>query len=109
MRAGRIVQVDAERDGDVAVSRLASAPIPEDLSGPLALVALPGALSLADDGDRTGEVVARGFAGDHVIVRVALDAGPTVRVPVWRGEPPHVGDRVRVSVDPDALRVVPRG
>jgi thiamine transport system ATP-binding protein len=136
MRAGRIVQVGtpdelwrrprtawvatflgvedvvtAAPDGDRLVTPFGHVDRPADLPGPHAVVALPGALTLATRGageGRTlaGEVTERGFAGDHVVLRVALDAGPTVRVPVWRGDAPHPGDRVTVAVDPTALRAV---
>ncbi len=54
-----------------------------------------------------GQVAARRFASDHIALDVVTSAGPTVRVAVWRGAGPAVGDPVRVVLDLTATRLVP--
>jgi thiamine transport system ATP-binding protein len=80
-------------------------PAPGCPSGPAEVLLLPDALALAADG-HPGDVVGRRFAGDHVVVTVALSAGPEVDLACWGGDAPQVGDAVHVTIDPDATHVV---
>ncbi len=76
----------------------------------LASAATSGAADAPDPATEVeidGRVTARRFASDHVAVEVATDAGPSVRVAVWRGAGPAVDERVRLVVDLTATRLVP--
>jgi thiamine transport system ATP-binding protein len=101
------------RDGTATsvFGRLARPDLP---TGDARLVLLPDALRLTDDlrppaGEELavrGRVRRRRFAGDHVVVQVATDAGPVVDVPVWKGVGPPVDQLVILALDPAALHPV---
>ena len=80
----------------------------DDVAGAAEVLYLPDALRLAGDG-HAGRVVSRRFAGDHVVVTVELDDGPTLDVACWGGGAPTVGEDVHVAIDPTATWVVPAG
>lgn len=60
-----------------------------------------------DELEFSGEVRGHRFAGDHVRLRVATHRGPDVTVPVWRGDPPKVGETLTLALDPAAVRFLP--
>ena len=100
--------------GGVAATALADVPV-EAADGEALLVVLPGAVSLAADaGDPagpkvSGEVTARRFAGDHLALVVATDAGVELTVGVWRAPAPEPGERVDLAIDPAEVTVLPAG
>jgi thiamine transport system ATP-binding protein len=64
----------------------------------------PDALRIAPDGPLTGTVVERSFHRDHFLVRIALSGhNTTLDVAIHDGEPPVIGEAVRLAVDADGL------
>lgn len=94
-------------DGHVATA-LGELAVTSDHRGPVTVLLLPGALGLDPAGSIDGEVVARRFAGDHHVVHVATAAEVELTVPVRGTRGPRVGDRVRLTVDPDEVHLLPR-
>lgn len=115
----RFVGHDHVLDGEVAdrevMTPLGRFPAPTGAApGPVRLLLLPEALHLIG-GDEVppegevaldGEVVGRRFAGDHLLARIRLDGDVEVGVTIVRGAGPAIGDPVRLSIDPAALRLV---
>jgi thiamine transport system ATP-binding protein len=101
------------RDG-VAHTALGALPIGDVRDDAHArIVLLPDALRIVDDrpcsGDEIaidGQVVARRLATDHLAVQVRTAADLALRVPVWRGDGPAIGDTVTIALDPLAVRRV---
>lgn len=134
MRAGRIVQtgapdelwrrpassfvatflgqhnlLGAEVSAGSAATALGSVPAHGRPDGGARVLLYPEALRLAPvaaDG-HPGEVAARRFAGDHVLLSVQLDAGPRLEVPTWGEDAPAAGERVAVAVDLHRTWVLP--
>ena len=100
---------------DTALGSLALSDVPD---GRWRLVVLPGAARLPDDGRGPGpgrcevstsveaEVVARRFAGDHLVVRTRTGQGVELVVPVWRLPGPDLGQRVSVTIDLTEVHVL---
>jgi thiamine transport system ATP-binding protein len=132
LRRGRLVQIGtpdelwrAPADADVArflgqhqllagvaedgrvTTELGVLPITTPHRGEVTVLLLPGALELTSDGPIRGEVVARRFAGDHHVVHVTTTPDLEVTVPVRGTRGPRVGDRVRLTIDPLELHVLP--
>lgn len=105
---------DATVEGDVARTPLGDFPAAGEPDGPATALLLPEALELARPGETTGgdtltldgEVLAVVFLGDRHRVRVGTDRGPELTVTVWRSEVPRPGDRVAVTVDREAIRIL---
>jgi thiamine transport system ATP-binding protein len=76
--------------------------------GPVEAVLRPDAVRLDDDGPIVASVTRSMFTGTRVELTAAADAGPPLTVVVSPRAAPGVGERVRLSVDPDALLVYPR-
>jgi thiamine transport system ATP-binding protein len=131
MRAGRIAQVGtpdelwrAPASADVArflglkqlltgrvtaggvATAIGTLPVATDRRGEVTALLLPGALELDPDGSVDGEVVARRFAGDHHVLHVTA-GGVELEVPVRGSRGPRPGDRVRLRVDPEDVRILP--
>jgi thiamine transport system ATP-binding protein len=103
--------LDATVRSGVAETELGAMPIPEVADAERArVVLLPDALRIGapEPGEIriAAEVVARRLAADHLAVRVRTAAGLELRIPVWRGDGPAVGDEVVVALDPSAVRIV---
>jgi thiamine transport system ATP-binding protein len=132
MRAGRITQVGRPEEvwrypADKATARflgcttfvaaivhsglvdsvLGSAPLPWASDGPVRLGLRPNALRVSEDGV-SGEVLARVHRRDHIRLQVRLDTGPDAPVDAVAGiaDPPKVGARVRLALDPNGLAVL---
>ncbi|MFQ5945661.1 MAG: ABC transporter ATP-binding protein [Anaerolineae bacterium] len=82
-------------------------PVPRSVpAGRRRLVIRPEAFSPDPHGVVAGDVESRTFRGDHFLLRIRPDTGPTFEAAV-RGDPvPAVGDRVRLRVDPDEVVVL---
>jgi thiamine transport system ATP-binding protein len=52
-------------------------------------------------------VLATRFAGDHVVMDVRTDQDVALHVPVWTGDAPPAGARVRLALDPAKTHVMP--
>jgi thiamine transport system ATP-binding protein len=90
----------------VAISPWGEFVLPGAADGVVTVVLRPEALTLGQAGGITGTVEARRFRGDHVRVVVMTDARGRLELEV-RGDPPEVGSRVSVSVDPTRVDVLP--
>jgi thiamine transport system ATP-binding protein len=106
--AGEVVE-----GGVVTVFGRLTVPVGE-LRGDVVVLVLPDAVAFAPPGEGhpatiavRGTVSSRRFAGDHLVVDVATDAGPHLRVPTRVADAPHVGASATVTVDPTAVRVLP--
>jgi thiamine transport system ATP-binding protein len=93
-------------DGGVATD-IGLLAVATDRRGEVTVLVLPGALDIDATGPIDAEVVARRFAGDHHVVHV-VTGGTELQVPVRTGRGPDVGARVRLRLDPDEVRVLPR-
>jgi thiamine transport system ATP-binding protein len=106
--------VDAHVRGGVATTPWGELPLPDTPDGATQVVLLPDALRVTDglrplhleEVRLTGTVVSRRFAGDHLRVKVAPRSGPTLTVPILRGEVPEQGRVVELALDPAAVRVL---
>jgi thiamine transport system ATP-binding protein len=106
--------VDARVQAGVATTPWGALPLPDAPDGPARLVLLPDALRVTDplrplhlDEVRVpGTVAARRFAGDHLRLQVRPRTGPTLTVPILRGEVPEVGRAVELALDPGAIRLL---
>ncbi|MGH9247577.1 MAG: ABC transporter ATP-binding protein [Acidimicrobiales bacterium] len=131
MKAGRVVQEGRppdvwRRPADVFVARFLGftnlvlvdvaagvadspwgpVPVADAADGEAVLVIRPDGLRLGK-GPVAGEVVTTAFQGDHFLVTVQTDAGPTVQADVPAESVPAVGDRVTFAIDPAAVTTVP--
>jgi thiamine transport system ATP-binding protein len=88
-------------------SAIGSAPLPWAPDGPVRLGLRPTALRVSDDGVG-GEVIAKVHRRDHVRLQIRLDTGHDAPVDAVAGiaDPPKVGARVRLTLDPDGLAVL---
>jgi thiamine transport system ATP-binding protein len=133
MRAGRIVQAgtadelwrrpadawvaaflgfgEAARgvvDGSRVVTPWGTLPVAEGTRpGPCDVVIRPGARRLSLDGPIHGVVAARRFAGEHVVLEVAVASAPRLEVRVEPAAAPPLGARAALSVDPAGVLVYP--
>ncbi len=83
-------------------------PAPSDVpSGPVDLVFRADALSLASDGVIAGHVSRVTFGGAEVVVTVQPETGTPLVVRVAQQRAPAPGERVRLSVQADALLCYP--
>lgn len=86
---------------------LGSVPLPWAPDGQQRLGLRPNALRVSEGGV-TGEVLARVHRRDHVRLLVRLDTGHDAPVDAVAGiaDPPEIGARVHLSLDPDGLAVL---
>ncbi len=78
-------------------------------AGPARLALRPEGLLLTADGPIEGVVEARTFRRDHFLLRVKVAGAPPFEVAVGPDELPAIGRTVRLTPDPDAMVVLPRG
>ncbi len=133
MRAGRVVQigtppevwrspvdawtalflgfgpaVTAEARGRAVRTPWGDIEVPHDVgAGSVEAVVRPDAARLDDDGRISATVVRSVFTGTHVELTIASEGAPRLTVVVVPSAAPAVGDRVRVSIDPEALLLYP--
>jgi thiamine transport system ATP-binding protein len=134
MREGRVVQVGAPADvwrapadvwtatflgfGPVVAGEINDGVV-QTPWGPIAarataagstvdVVVRPDATRVDAEGPIDATVVRAMFTGTHVELAAVSAAGPALTVVVSPAAAPAVGDRVRLSIDPDALLVYPR-
>jgi thiamine transport system ATP-binding protein len=77
-------------------------------AGPVDVVVRPDGARLDAGGPIDATVVRALFTGTRVELAAVADAGPPLTVVVPLADAPAVGDRVRLSIDPDSLLVYPR-
>jgi thiamine transport system ATP-binding protein len=78
-------------------------------AGPVDALVRPDGARIDERGTIDATIVRSTFTGAHVELEAAAGAGPPLTVIVAPAGAPAVGERVRLSVDPDALLVYPRG
>jgi thiamine transport system ATP-binding protein len=77
-------------------------------SGSVDVVVRPDALRVDPSGPITGVVARTSFDGGAVTLEVTPPVGPALTVTVPHGDAPSIGDKIRLSIDPNALLVYPR-
>ena len=68
----------------------------------------PDAVRLDPNGSVSGAVARAAYDGGAVTLEVAPSVGPMLNVTVAHRDAPSIGDKIRLSIDPDALLVYPR-
>jgi thiamine transport system ATP-binding protein len=76
--------------------------------GPVDVVLRPDAVRLDPNGSVSGAVARTAYEGGAVTFEVAPSVGPMLNVTVAHRAAPSIGDKIRLSIDPDALLVYPR-
>ena len=99
--------VEASIADGAAMTVWGQIPVPGRVpAGRRQLVIRPEAFSPDPQGAVAGEVEARTFRGDHFLLRVRPETGPTFEVATRWDPVPAVGDRVRLRIDPDEVVVL---
>jgi thiamine transport system ATP-binding protein len=79
----------------------------DTVTGAVHAVVRPDGARIDGAGGIHATVVRATFTGTRVELAAVADAGPSLTVVVAPPDAPAVGDRVRLSIDPDALLVFP--
>ena len=77
------------------------------VDGPVDLVVRPDGARIDDVGPITATVVRTMFVGTRIEITAAPESGPDLTVVVSPWQAPVVGERVRLSIDPEAVLVYP--
>lgn len=77
-------------------------------AGPVDAVVRPDGARIDESGSIDATIVGSVFTGTHMELAAVAGSGPALTVVTCPTGAPAVGDRVRLSVDPDALLVYPR-
>ncbi|MDQ1475291.1 MAG: thiamine transport system ATP-binding protein [Actinomycetota bacterium] len=77
-------------------------------TGPVDAIVRPDGARIDDSGPIEAAIVRSTFTGTRVELAAVSQSGPPLTVVVVPRDAPAIGDRVRLSIDPDALLVYPR-